>query len=87
MDLWTRDFETAGGFIRWLNAGDNVHHISIKTRSGKSTLKIFICGQPRTLEELKLYSGRRQAGDNPPPGNPTSGLLEERHKEQSAGYA
>jgi hypothetical protein len=45
-----------GSFLDWLRSGDGIYWINGKAGSGKSTLMRFIYDNPRTMQELSLWS-------------------------------
>ncbi|RAH71429.1 uncharacterized protein BO66DRAFT_470569 [Aspergillus aculeatinus CBS 121060] len=51
------------GFIRWLETGTKIFHISGKLGSGKSTLMKFICEHPDTQTHLSAWCKGTPAGD------------------------
>ncbi|KAE9363293.1 hypothetical protein N431DRAFT_564836 [Stipitochalara longipes BDJ] len=48
---------TRHSFLKWLNSGSGVYHISGKAGSGKSTLMKSLTRHPRLMEELRKWAG------------------------------
>jgi len=51
---------TRQSFLKWLNSGNQIYHISGKAGSGKSTLMKSLSQHPRLMKELKTWAGDKK---------------------------
>jgi len=52
--------QTRNSFLKWLNSGNQIYHISGKAGSGKSTLMKSLTHDPRLMEALKMWAGDKK---------------------------
>jgi hypothetical protein len=61
---WIYDDHTNTGietqFVNWLRHGDGLYWVNGKAGSGKSTLMKYLCGNERTRDNLKFWTGEER---------------------------